>query len=453
MTDFLFLLAKINLAMDGAIALVWLLRRPLRAAFGAAVAYALWLLVPIAAMLACLLPPRIVAAASPLPMPVPLAGGASDRSRTFAPPCRLAVRTDGRSQACGTLHTSPSAQPANAAPGTDYAMPDYATLLFAVWLLGTAAMTLYLARLQARFHARPNDSAQARDRLWLGFFRPRIVIPAGFAAQFSAPEQAAILAHEKAHLARQDARINAAVALLRCLCWFNPLVHLGAVWLRMDQELACDAAAMGGQVSRRDYANALLKSQMTLTPLPLGCDWPGSEHPLTERIALLKRKQPGTGRRIAGVGLVLFAAAFAGFGAWAAQPAVPGKAVVPPHNQIALATRTNTASDQNTRSISPVAEANPADAAKSAPIIRPVIATAQSTLFQIQEPEQKIDLALNEAADAALVKAAADASGSLSVMPWHGRWAAKGTTPASAASTPAAAMQIGSAPRPKPRRL
>jgi hypothetical protein len=153
-----------------------------------------------------------------------------------------------------------------------------------------------------------------------GFLRPRIVVPAGFAAQFSAPEQAAILAHEGAHLVRQDARINAVVAGLRCLCWFNPLAHLGALWLRKDQELACDAAALM-RVPRVDYANALLKSQMRAMTLPLGCSWPGGEHPLTERVALLKRNPPARSRQAAGMALVLSLTVFAGIGAWAAQPA------------------------------------------------------------------------------------------------------------------------------------
>ena len=86
----------------------------------------------------------------------------------------------------------------------------------------------------------------------------------------------------------------------------------------------------GRSVSRRDYANALLKSQMVVSLLPLGCNWPGSQHPLIERIALLKRKPPGTARRVAGVGLVMLAATFAGLGAWAAQPPVPVKLVAAP---------------------------------------------------------------------------------------------------------------------------
>ena len=136
-----------------------------------------------------------------------------------------------------------------------------------------------------------------------------------------------------------SARINALAASLRCLCWFNPLIHLGAAWMRTDQELACDAAVVAGSIRRRDYANALVKSQMLMTALPLGCNWPGSQHPLIERIALLERRGPSRGRRIAGMGLILLAGTSAGMGAWAAQPPVPAKSAAESGNGMALATR------------------------------------------------------------------------------------------------------------------
>jgi hypothetical protein len=162
---------------------------------------------------------------------------------------------------------------------------DWNLLLFASWAVGVIAMLSSMAWAQIQF--RKAERQGVAGPAVAGFFKPRIVIPADFAARFSPSEQAAVLAHEQAHLARQDARINAVVALLRCLCWFNVLVHLGALWLRRDQELACDAAALN-RVPRIDYANALVKSHMPGAVSPLGCGWPGSEHPLTERVALLK---------------------------------------------------------------------------------------------------------------------------------------------------------------------
>jgi beta-lactamase regulating signal transducer with metallopeptidase domain len=306
MSAFLFLLVKLNLAMGMAVILAALLRRPLRAAFGAPIAYAIWFLVPVAG-LAVLLPPPVAAPVAPMPAaPVFFIGHIA--------PSALHVTEEGVVRAIAALPPAPATQ-----------MPDIALLLFAAWALGLVLMAVHLTRLQLRFSAamRRGEAGPAV----LGFLRPRIVTPDSFLTHFTAREQAAILTHERVHLARQDARINALAALLRCLCWFNPLIHLGARWLRLDQELACDASVVAESVSRRDYAEALLKSQIVVASLPLGCNWPGSQHPLIERIALLKRKPPGAVRRLAGVSLVMLTAGFAGLGAWAAQPPVAAKPV------------------------------------------------------------------------------------------------------------------------------
>ena len=336
MADFLLLLGKLNLAMGSAILAVYLLRRPLRAQFGASIAYAIWLLVPIA-ILACLLPPRVVAAPPAHFMPMQYTTAPISVIRQVAhPDTRITEQPAGQSAPIHPIIGRPTVEhPMIAARTADYRTPNYAELLFAAWILGATLMASYLARLQVRFHAtmRLGEAGPAV----LGFFRPRITLPDTFEEQFTAPEQEAILTHERVHLARQDARVNALAALLRCLCWFNPLVHLGTASLRVDQELACDAVAVAGRVSRRDYANALVKSQIVMTAVPLGCNWPGSQHPLIERIALLKRKRPGTARRITGTSLVILAATSAGVGAWAAQPSVVAKSIARPQlsNQMA----------------------------------------------------------------------------------------------------------------------
>lgn len=331
MTDFLLSLGKLNLAIGAAIILVYFLRRPLRTLFGASIAYAIWLLVPIAG-LASFLPPR-VAALSPVHLTrLPdAAAPMSVISHIAHPALHVAEHLAEQSP---LMHPAVAAQ----AAASGWVMPDYPMLLFVAWVLGAILMALYLARLQARFHAAVR-SEEAGPAV-LGFFRPRIVIPDSFQEQFTQSEQAAILEHEQVHLDRQDARVNALAALLRCFCWFNPAVHLGVSWLRIDQELACDAAAMARLVSRRDYANALVKSQLMVTALPLGCNWPGSEHPLIERVELLKRKYPGRARRIIGTALVMLVTTFAGLGAWAAQPPAVKKLITRPqlNDRVALVT-------------------------------------------------------------------------------------------------------------------
>ena len=327
MADFLLLLGRLNLAVGAAIVAVYLLRRPLRMQFGAPIAYAIWLLVPMAGI-ASVMPQAVVPPVAHF-VPVHYAAVPISALRQIAHPAlRIAERLVGQSTLAhpvmvGTLVSS-------------HGTADTAMLLFLAWALGAVSMALHLARLQARFHAAVQLGVAGPAVL--GMLRPRIVMPDAFQEHFTVAEQAAVLAHEHVHLARQDARINALAALLRCLCWFNPLVHLGVASLRIDQELACDATAVAGPVSRRDYANALLKSHVMVTALPLGCNWPGSQHPLVERVALLKRKPPNTARRVVGTAFVVLAATFAGLGAWAVQPAAPAAFVAGAHgNQVAPA--------------------------------------------------------------------------------------------------------------------
>ena len=382
MSAFLFLLVKLNLAMGMAILLVALLRRPLRASFGATIAYAIWLLVPIAGI-ASLFPPRVAA-----PPPVTLVSVPAPPVSAINHIAHSALRVTEQLTGQGALPAIPVPPPA-----TVHAMPDTALLLFATWAVGMVLMALYLIRLQLHFSAavRRGEAGPAV----LGFLRARIVTPDNFQEHFTPQEQAAILAHERVHLARQDARINALTALLRCLCWFNPIIHLGARWLRIDQELACDATVVARAIPRQTYARALLKSQMMVTSLPLGCNWPGPQHPLIERIALLQRKPPGAVRRLAGVSLVMVAATSAGLGAWAAQPPVAAKPVAAQQPGSALATLAapgaalNSASGaavtapaqtaKDTGLNPPAAEANPARSGNEA--------SAQSEKLAVPSPD------------------------------------------------------------------
>ncbi|HEY7797168.1 MAG TPA: M56 family metallopeptidase, partial [Hyphomonadaceae bacterium] len=272
-----FLLA--NLAAAVAIILVLALRRPARAAFGARLAYGLWLLVPLAA-LGSLLPPRVVEIARPAPA----------MTASYPPP---SIAPDFLPAAPAFTSPEPTSPDLSALPGTpDPRAPDPLTLLVIAWLAGCVAMLAWQLRNQSRFmiDARAGFAGPAV----VGFLRPRIVTPSDFEDRFEHGEREVIIAHETIHLRRNDARINALVALVRCICWFNPLVHIAAHLMRIDQELACDATVVERHPkARATYASALLKAQLAARPLPLGCYWPaGTEHPLTERVEMLKQMKP-----------------------------------------------------------------------------------------------------------------------------------------------------------------
>ncbi len=291
-TDLLIALGKANVAAGAAIVAVIAVRKLVRKVFGAKLAYALWLAAPLAAI-AVLLPARLTI------LPTPATAG-------FEPVPTVLLDTDIT---------------AVAAPAVAAAAPLDLGLIFSwFWIAGAAVMAAWLMRKQAAFmaDARVGKAGPAV----VGVIRPRIVTPSNFAEVFTDREQAVVLAHETTHIARQDVRANALAALVQCVCWFNPLIHVAARLMRIDQELACDAQVVERHPkARRTYAEAMLKAELAGRPLPLGCCWPaGTEHPLTERIAMLKHDNPSRRRRIAGAVSIAALCALGGLAAWAAQP-------------------------------------------------------------------------------------------------------------------------------------
>lgn len=288
------LLAQASVALALAIALVWLLRAPLRRHGGAQVAYALWLAVP------CAL------AASLLPAPVRLEA---------TPMQAVAVAASATPQAASTVRSV-----------------DLAAALLLAWGGGATLAAAALLRQQRRFvralgriTPQPDGSHRAEHGAGcpavVGLLPPRLVLPPDFEARYAPAERALVLAHERLHLARGDAWTNAFAAALRCLFWFHPLVHLAVARFRRDQELACDAAVLRRHPrARRVYANAMLKTQLAVLGLPVGCHWQSS-HPVAERVAMLKHPLPNPARRAVGLGVVLALAFGSAYAAWAAQPA------------------------------------------------------------------------------------------------------------------------------------
>jgi TonB family protein len=289
-----------TMASTAALLLVLLARRRLRTLFGATVAYAAWLLVP-AASVAVLLP-----AASPGTVSIPV---------------------------IYTLVAQPM-QAMVAGVGPDITLM---TWLFTTWLLGVIVILTHFIRQQRRFrkalgrlYVREAGVLQADATAGLpaaiGLLNPMIVLPADFDSRYSAVQRELMLAHERVHIRHGDLPANAVFLAMRCLFWFNPLVHLCARAFRHDQELACDQRVIARHPqSLRAYGEAMFRTQLASQALPLGCHW-GFTHPLKERIEMLKTSLPSRARRTFGASLIGVSVLLVGAAAWAAQPTAQAKA-------------------------------------------------------------------------------------------------------------------------------
>lgn len=73
-----------------------------------------------------------------------------------------------------------------------------------------------------------------------GLRRPVVVIPAAAARDLDAGDLAAIVAHERAHIARGDLITNAMQRIVECVLFFNPWAYVIGRQLVLQREAACD---------------------------------------------------------------------------------------------------------------------------------------------------------------------------------------------------------------------
>lgn len=281
------------LALTLGLSAVALLRHACRRVFGAQLAVLLWMLPPMAVIVACL--PHAAVASS-----------------TELPPVVLQITSTPEPLMVGA-HRSAQER-------------DLPWLVAMTWLGGTLSVSLVAIAAQRRYRLRLRGAVPmpAMSLPWpvlqathadmgpalVGAWRPRIVIPADFEHRYEPAERSLILTHEAMHARRFDGWWCLFGQAVASLFWFHPLAWWGLRALRQDLELACDAAVLRAiDAPRALYARTMLKTQATGVLLPVGCSW-SSRHPITERIVMLKRTQPGHARRLAGrVSVALLAAA------------------------------------------------------------------------------------------------------------------------------------------------
>ncbi len=274
-------LVQLTVVSTATVFVVGALRKPLRRAAGARAAYWLWLAVP-ATSLAVLLPAPMPATQALAHSLLPALSGSVSESLASA-----------------------------SATGASASFSEVVPL---IWLAGAIVMAVWLASRQrtfvrslGRLVVSPEGifrSERIAAPMLVGAWRSRVVVPADFEVRYSERDRQLMLAHEQAHKERGDAFVNSIAAAWLCVFWFNPLMYWALGRVRFDQELACDALVVSRtDAGKKRYADALLKAQLSYEPawrLPAGCHWQ-SNHPLKERIAMLKLRSPAPSRRIAGI--------------------------------------------------------------------------------------------------------------------------------------------------------
>jgi len=175
--------------------------------------------------------------------------------------------------------------------------------LAAFWATGLLVCAVriamsYLCLVRIRRSATPAPDAGERvfespflaTPITAGLWQPVVIIPGDLIRALAPGDLEAVLAHERAHIARKDTLGNATQRVVEALLFFNPWVYLIGRQLVREREAACDDWAIRAGSDPRRFATCLatlaLRSPRTQTTLLTpSAVWP--ERMLVGRIARL----------------------------------------------------------------------------------------------------------------------------------------------------------------------
>jgi beta-lactamase regulating signal transducer with metallopeptidase domain len=160
-----------------------------------------------------------------------------------------------------------------------------------------------------------------------GFFRPQLLLPEELWQRLSTDQRATLLAHELAHVRRQDRWVRLLELAATGLYWWHPVVWWARRELHEAEEQCCDAWVVAAlPQAARAYATALVETLDFLAEgpmqLPAAASRIGPIHDLRRRLTMIMRGT--TPRSLSAAGFLLVAALGATLlplvPTWAQQP-------------------------------------------------------------------------------------------------------------------------------------
>jgi bla regulator protein BlaR1 len=103
------------------------------------------------------------------------------------------------------------------------------------------------------------ETARILTPMVIGAFRPAVLIPIGLLSGFSTAQVEAILAHELAHIRRNDYLVNMLQSFVEVVFFFHPAIWWISEKIRTEREHCCDDIALSACGDRVSLAHALVK--------------------------------------------------------------------------------------------------------------------------------------------------------------------------------------------------
>ncbi|MFT7250250.1 MAG: bla regulator protein BlaR1 [Arcticibacterium sp.] len=131
------------------------------------------------------------------------------------------------------------------------------------------------------------ESSNVNTAMVLGFLKPIILIPAAFAVSLTCEQLELIIAHEIAHIKRNDFVINLAQTILENLFFYHPVYWLVSHQIRENREHACDDWAANLTGNRVLLAQTLAQIQLGSVAPQLAMAFGKKHTPVLNRIQRL----------------------------------------------------------------------------------------------------------------------------------------------------------------------
>ena len=177
--------------------------------------------------------------------------------------------------------------------------------ILTLWILGAAfqgvRLVLSFARIQRiRRRAEPLDvcddrvviSTDVSIPIAAGLLKPIVIIPRTMAEALTPSDLARVIAHERAHIRRNDVLANFIQRAIEATLFFNPWVYVIGRNLSIEREAACDDLAVRATGAADEYAACLASLAQgvsdRLAPLLTPSAF-GSRKPVVVRIDRLVR--------------------------------------------------------------------------------------------------------------------------------------------------------------------
>nr|WP_295929272.1 M56 family metallopeptidase [uncultured Dyadobacter sp.] len=103
------------------------------------------------------------------------------------------------------------------------------------------------------------ETAKVLTPMVIGAFSPVVLIPIGLLSGFSTAQVEAILAHELAHIRRNDYLINMLQSFVEVIFFFHPAIWWLSERVRTEREHCCDDIALAVCGDKMSLAHALVK--------------------------------------------------------------------------------------------------------------------------------------------------------------------------------------------------